>query len=605
MDTAALASASGEGVGSQTIADLLPKAVEKYGSARAVMYKDDSGRWVTRSYEEVGDKVRELALGLMALGVEKGDKVSLLGNTRVEWTYFDFAALTAGATVVPIYQTNSAEECEYVLENSDAKVVIVEDEEQLAKVREVRSRCPRLEHVVRMTGQGGGAISADELIAKGVDLSESDWVERYRSVTTDEICTFIYTSGTTGPPKGCVISHGNYRAMLDMVVAKNVLGGGDELTYLFLPLAHSFALLIQFGSFELGATLAYWERDPLRIMANLAEVKPTYFPSVPRIFEKIYTAATSSVEKEGGIKKRLFHWAIGVGKRYREAERGGGAGPLLRLQHAIADRLVLEKIRNLFGGNLRVAVSGAAPINPDILRFFDAAGVLVLEGWGMTETSTAATIATPEDFKFGTIGKPFPGVEVNIAADGEILVKGPNVFKGYYKNDEATRETIVDGWLHTGDLGEFDEDGYLKITGRKKDIIITAGGKNITPANLEAEIKQHRLVSQCVVIGDRRPYLIALVTLDPEEAVKYAEENGLPPDPEALANNADVHASIMAHVDQVNEKFARVEQVKRVKVLPRDFSHEGGELTPSLKVKRSSVAVKYAKDVDDLYAATA
>jgi long-chain acyl-CoA synthetase len=588
-------------VGSRTIADLLPRAAEAYGPQRAVLYKDDAGQWVSRSYAEVGEIVRRLALGLIDLGIEKGDKVSILGNTRAEWTYFDFAALTAGATVVPIYQTNSPEECQYVLENSDARVVIVEDAEQLEKVRSVRARCPKLEHVIRMTGTGGGAISMDELSERGANLDDAVWRERWESVTSEDICTFIYTSGTTGPPKGCVISHGNYRAMLDMVVEKNVLGGGDELTYLFLPLAHSFALLIQFGSFELGATLAYWERDPLRIMANLTEVKPTYFPSVPRIFEKIYTAATSAVEKEGGVKKRIFDWSIGVGKRYREAERAGGAGTILSIQHRVADRLVLHKIRNLFGGNLRVAVSGAAPINPDILRFFDAAGVLVLEGWGMTETSTAATIATPDDFKFGTIGKPFPGVELKIADDGEILVRGPNIFQGYYKNEEATRETIVDGWLHTGDLGEVDSEGYLKITGRKKDIIITAGGKNITPANLEAEIKQHPLVSQCVVIGDRRPYLVALVTLDPEEAVKYANDHGLDPDPEAIAANPDVHASIMAHVDQINSKFARVEQVKKIKVLPRDFSHEGGELTPSMKVKRSSVAVKYDDEVELLY----
>jgi long-chain acyl-CoA synthetase len=397
-----------------------------------------------------------------------------------------------------------------------------------------------------------------------------------------------------------VISHGNYRAMMDMVVAKNVLGGANELTYLFLPLAHSFALLIQFGTFELGATLAYWERDPLRIMANLAEVKPTYFPSVPRIFEKIYTAATAAVEKEGGLKKRIFDWSIAVGKRYHEAERSGGAGALSRAKYSLADRLVLNKIRNLFGGNLRVAVSGAAPINPDILRFFDAAGVLVLEGWGMTETSTAATIATPDDFKFGTIGKPFPGVEIKIADDGEILVKGPNVFQGYYKNDDATRETIVDGWLHTGDLGEVDADGYLKITGRKKDIIITAGGKNITPANLEAEIKQHPMVSQCVVIGDRRPFLVAVVTLDPEEAQKYATEKGL--DVAALHTDDDVRASVQAHLDEVNEKFARVEQVKKFEILPHDFSQEGGELTPSMKVKRNVVAQKYADEVDALYA---
>jgi long-chain acyl-CoA synthetase len=600
MQTAAPPSAAGEGVGSTTIADLLPRAAAKYGSARAVMFKDDDGKWATRTFDEVGETVRRLALGLIGLGVERGDKVSILGNTRVEWTYFDYAALTAGAIVVPIYQTNSAEECEYVLENSDAKVVIVEDEAQLEKIRAVRDRCPKLEHVIRMTGSGGGAISADELIARGASLSDSDWTERYESVTPDDICTFIYTSGTTGPPKGCVISHGNYRAMLDMVVAQNVLEGEGELTYLFLPLAHSFALLIQFGSFELGATLAYWERDPLRIMANLAEVKPTYFPSVPRIFEKIYTAATAAVEQEGGLKKRIFDWSVGVGKRYHEAERGGGAGPFLRLQHALADRLVLGKIRNLFGGNLRVAVSGAAPINPEILRFFDAAGVLVIEGWGMTETSTAATIATPEDFKFGTIGKPFRGVEVKIAEDGEILVKGPNVFQGYYKNEEATRETIVDGWLHTGDIGEFDADGYLKITGRKKDIIITAGGKNITPANLEAEIKQHPMISQCVVIGDRRPFLVAVVTLDPEEAVKFASEKGL--DVDTLHDDPTVNASIQAHLDQVNQKFARVEQVKRFEILPRDFSQEGGELTPSMKVKRNVVAEKYADEVDALYA---
>ena len=600
MEVAAPASAAGEGVGSTTIADLLPRAVAKYGSQRAVMFKDDSGRWVTRTYEEVGDVVRKLALGLIALGVEKGDKVSILGNTRVEWTYFDFAALTAGATVVPIYQTNSAEECEYVLENSDAKVVIVEDADQLEKIRQVRDRCPKLEHVIRMTGTGGGAISVDELTERGAALDDQDWAARYESITPDDICTFIYTSGTTGPPKGCVISHGNYRAMMDMVVDKNVMEGENELTYLFLPLAHSFALLIQFGTFELGATLAYWERDPLRIMANLAEVQPTYFPSVPRIFEKIYTAATAAVEKEGGLKKRIFDWSIAVGKRYHAAERAGGAGPVLRAKYSLADRLVLNKIRNLFGGNLRVAVSGAAPINPDILRFFDAAGVLVLEGWGMTETSTAATIATPDDFKFGTIGKPFPGVEIRIADDGEILVKGPNVFQGYYKNDDATRETIVDGWLHTGDLGEVDADGYLKITGRKKDIIITAGGKNITPANLEAEIKQHPMISQCVVIGDRRPFLVAVVTLDPEEAQKYATEKGL--DVAALHTDEDVRASIQAHLDQVNEKFARVEQVKKFEILPQDFSQEGGELTPSMKVKRNVVADKYADQVDALYA---
>jgi long-chain acyl-CoA synthetase len=575
------------GSASKTIADLLPVAVEKHTGKAAIRFKDDSGQWVQRTYDELGETVRDLALGLIDIGVEKGDKVSILANTRPEWSYFDLAALSVGAVVVPIYQTNSAEECQYVLENSDAKVVIVEDDEQLEKVRQVKDRCPLLEHVIRMTGSSDDAISMEALAERGRGRSADEWRERYSSVTPEDICTFIYTSGTTGPPKGCVISHGNYRAMLDMVVEESVLGE-EEVTYLFLPLAHSFALLIQLGTFELGSELAYWERDPLKIVPNLAEVKPTYFPSVPRIFEKIYTAATANVEKEGGLKKAIFWWAIGFGKKFREAERAGKTpGFLLQRQYDFADKQVLSKIRALFGGNLRLAVTGAAPINPEILRFFDAAGILILEGWGMTETSTAATIAKPDAFKFGTVGKPFKGCEIKIAEDGEILAKGPNIFQGYYKNPDATAETLKDGWLHTGDIGEIDSDGYLKITGRKKDIIITAGGKNITPANLEAEIKQHPLVSQCVVIGDRRPYLVALVTLDPEEAEKF---------------EGDARATIQEHIDEINEKFARVEQVKKFEILPADLSQEGGELTPTLKVKRNVVAEKYEGEIEKLYA---
>ena len=589
------------GTKSSTLADLLPLSAKLYGSTPAVRYKQD-GKWVDRSYDQVLEIVRSLALGLIDLGVAKGDKVSILANTRPEWTYFDFAALSAGAVVVPIYQTNSPEECQYVLENSDAKVVVVEDDEQMEKVRAVRDQLPKLEHVVRMTGSSEDAISFDDLSARGEGRDASEWEARWQSVTPADICTFIYTSGTTGPPKGCIISHGNYRAMLDMVNENSVIES-EDVTYLYLPLAHSFALLIQLGSFDLGATLAYWERDPLKILPNLAELKPTYFPSVPRIFEKIYTAATSGIEKEGGLKKAIFNWAIGVGKKVRAMEREGRQpGFLLRKQYEFADKRVLSKIRGLFGGNLRLAVSGAAPINPEILRFFDAGGVLVLEGWGMTETSTAATISTPDDFKIGTIGKPFPGCEVKIAEDGEILVKGPNVFQGYYKNEEATRETIVDGWLHTGDIGEIDSEGFITITGRKKDIIITAGGKNITPANLENEIKQHPLVSQCVVVGDRRPYLVALVTLDPEDAVAYAKEHGLPEDPAELAVNDQVRKAIEDHVEQVNQKFARVEQVKKVAILPRDLSQESGELTPTLKVKRAVVASKHEQEIEQLYA---
>jgi len=600
METATVPAGPAPGVASSTVADLLPMAVREHGDRRAVMYKE-AAAWTSKSYAEIGETIQGLALGLMDLGIAKGDKVSILANTRPEWTYFDFAALSAGATVVPIYQTNSPEECQYVLENSDAKAVIVEDSEQLAKVRAVRDRCPALEHVILMTGEAEDAISATELAERGASHDAVELEERWSSVTPDDICTFIYTSGTTGPPKGCVISHGNYRSMLDMVLEVGTLGE-EEVTYLYLPLAHSFALLIQFATVALGATLAYWQRDPLKIIPDLGEVKPTYFPSVPRIFEKVYTAANAAAEKSGGMKKVVFNWAIGVGRRMRETERAGREpGFLLRRQYEIADKQVLSKIRNLFGGRIEVAVSGAAPINPEILRFFDAAGVLVVEGWGMTETSTAATIATPEDFKFGTVGRPFPGCEIKVADDGEILVRGPNIFQGYYKNPEATAETLVDGWLHTGDIGEIDPEGYVKITGRKKDIIITAGGKNITPANLEAEIKQHPLVSQCVVIGDRRPFLVAVVTLDPDDAATFAKEHELPADPEALASDPFVRNSIEEHLEKVNAKFARVEQVKKLAILPRDLSQEGGELTPTMKVKRSVVAEKYQGEIEALY----
>ncbi|HWH21456.1 MAG TPA: AMP-dependent synthetase/ligase, partial [Solirubrobacterales bacterium] len=376
-----------------------------------------------------------------------------------------------------------------------------------------------------------------------------------------------------------------------------------DLQYLWLPLAHIFGKVLEVVQLRIGFPTAIDGRVD-RMVDNLARIRPTFIAAVPRIFEKIYTAANSGMEKQGGLKKAIFDWSIRVGKRMRETERAGRKpGFLLQREYDFADKKVLSKIRGLFGGNLRLAISGAAPINPDILRFFDAAGVLVVEGWGMTETSTGATVAASDDFKFGTIGKPFPGCEVKIAEDGEILVHGPNVFQGYHKNPEATAETIVDGWLHTGDLGEIDAEGFIKITGRKKDIIITAGGKNITPANLEAEIRQHQLVSQCVVVGDRRPYLVALVTLDSEEAVAYAKDHGLPEDPAQLSRSPEIRKVIEGHVDQINQKFARVEQVKKVAILPRDLTQEDGELTPTLKVKRAVVTAKHEKEIDELYAA--
>ena len=358
--------------------------------------------------------------------------------------------------------------------------------------------------------------------------------------------------------------------------------GEDELVYLFLPLAHAFAVLIQFGAIDLGSTIAYWEKDPQKIVPNLMEVKPTYFPSVPRIFEKIYQLATSNAPD-----KEQLEQAVQLGLKVRLAQQRGEDVPAeLMEKFEEADKALYQNVRNIFGGRIRQCVTGAAPIAPEILEFFYACGVPVMEGYGMTETSTVATGQTPEDFRFGSIGKPLPGVEIKIADDGEILLRGDNIFQGYYKNEEASKEALDDGWLHTGDLGRIDEDGFVYISGRKKDIIITAGGKNITPANLENGIKQNQYVSQCVVVGDRRPYLVALVTLDPEVATEETPE---------------IRESIQETIDEVNSKVGPVEQIKYFAILPQDLSQETGELTPTMKVKRNVVHEKFADVIDSLY----
>jgi long-chain acyl-CoA synthetase len=586
--------------GSKTLADLLPLAVEKHGDLPAQRHKDPAkDEWVDTSYRELGAIVKEVSLGLQSLGIEHGDKVGILSNTRPEWTYSDFGILTTGATVVPIYQTNSPEECHYVLQHSESCAVILEDADQLEKIRAVRSDLPKLEHVISMEPvEGDDVISLDELRERGRAGSDEDYRARIAAVGGSDVATYIYTSGTTGPPKGCIIDHQNWRDMLDMVETQNVLVE-HEVVYLFLPLAHAFARLIQLGSIDVGATISYWERDATRIIPNLMEVKPTYFPSVPRMFEKIYAMAVSAAPD-----KEQLEQAIALGTKVRQMQERGEEVPA-ELQTAFeqADQALFQNVRNLFGGRIKQAVTGAAPIAQEILEFFYACGVLVLEGWGMTETSTAATCNTAEAYRFGSVGKPFPGVEVKIAEDGEILARGPNIFRGYYKNQEATSETIVDGWLHTGDIGRVDDDGFLYITGRKKDIIITAGGKNITPANLENGLKQNQFISQAVVHGDRRPFLTALITLDPEAIVPWAGQQGIEDtDMASLVKNEQVRALVQEAVDTVNSKVARVEEVKKFTILPHDLTQETGELTPTLKVKRNVVYDKYADVLDALYA---
>jgi long-chain acyl-CoA synthetase len=594
MESSTAAPAS---TGSRTIADMMGLAAEKYGDHAAVMFKRGD-EWAEVSYREVGEIVGEIARGLIDLGLAPGDRAAVLCTTRPEWTYASFGITSAGGVVVPIYPTNSPEECRWVAGNSESRFIFCQDAAQVAKIAQVRDRLPDLEAVIVIdpSGDVGDAVSLDELRERGHRRDRAEVAERAAAVSPDDPYTFIYTSGTTGPPKGCVLAHRNYRAVVDMCETASILHEGD-IVYLYLPLAHSFALLIELIAIDLGGTIAYWGGDPKGIVGELMQVKPHYLPSVPRIFEKIYTLVTSSGDPE------KIRAATQLGLKVRQLREAGQPIPP-QYQEAFekADEELFKNVRNVFGGRLRQATSGAAPIAPEILEFFYACGVPVLEGYGMTETATASTVSTPEAYKFGTVGRPLPGAEVKIADDGEILIRGPHIFGGYYKMEDKSFGAIEDGWLHTGDIGELDENGFLKITGRKKDIIITAGGKNLTPANIENDLKQSRWISQAVMHGDRRPYPVVLITLDPEEIVHFAKEHGLPEDIASLSREPKVHELIQGIVDEVNGRYARVEQVKKFVILDHDLSQETGELTPTLKVKRNVVNEKYADLFERLYA---
>lgn len=552
------------------------------------------------SYAELGRQVRETALGLIALGIEQGDGVAIFGATRPDWTVADCAALAAGATVVPIYNTNSPEECAHVLADSGARMVICGDAGQLASVESVRDGCPALEHIIAMDS-GLAATSLDDLRARSGEVAGGVLDERAAAVRPSDVATIVYTSGTTGPAKGCMLTHASCIATMEMYETRLQLDG-SAVIFLFLPLAHVLARMTQMVTLDVGGTLAYWSGDPKAVLDDMAASRPTHVPSVPRLFEKIRIRALASVHDGGAARRKVFDWALAVGRRTRAAERAGGVRPLLRVRHALADRLVLSKVRGLFGGELQVALTGAAPMARDVLDFFDACGVLVLEGWGMTETCAAGTLNTADAFRFGTVGRPSPGTEVAIAGDGEILLRGPGVFSGYHGNPRATREMLDGDWLLTGDLGEVDDAGYLRITGRKKDLIITSSGKNISPSNIESLLRESRWISQAMVVGDNRPYLVALLTLDAEEAAPLAAELGVKEDLDGMVTDPRVLGVLQADVDEVNGRLARIEQVKRFAVLDHDLTQEAGELTPTLKVKRSVVSEHFAREIEGLYA---
>ncbi len=591
----------------RTLNRMFLNRIEEGGDAVRFLVPAD-GTWKPMTYREVGAAVRDLACGLMGLGLSRGDKVAILSSTRVEWALADIAAILAGLVTVPVYPSNLPDQVEFILAHSEARAVFVEDAMQWNKVAGSRQRLPALATVVLMTGDTAGkdaTIGLADLRNAGAAHAAADpdaLARRTAEIAPDDDLTIIYTSGTTGPPKGVVTRHRNYAFIVTSALEAVTVPRGSVFLQ-FLPLAHSLGRLEHFLTFDAMAVSAF-ARSIQSVGDDLPVVRPEIMVSVPRLYEKFYARVLAKVEEDGGLKKLIFSWALAVGREIsRRCQRGDARGGVLGLKFALAEKLVFRKVRERMGGRLRFCISGGAPLAQEIAEFLHALGVLVLEGYGMTENSTVTAVNRLERYKFGTVGKALPGTEIRIAPDGEILIRGEHVFKAYYRDPEATREAIDgDGWLHSGDIGVLDGDGFLRITDRKKDIIVTSGGKNVAPQNVENLLKGDRFVSQAFVYGDRRKYLTALLTLSSEEIAKWAAQNGIAEtDPAALAADPRTEGMIRARVDAINGKLASFEQVKRFAILPSDFSQETGELTPTLKVKRKVVIQKYGRVLDALY----
>jgi long-chain acyl-CoA synthetase len=569
---------------------------------KAVFRRRAGDRWVDVTAAEFLVQVQGVAKGLMAAGVGVGDRVGLMAKTRYEWTLVDFAIWTAGGVTVPIYETSSAEQVQWILSDSGAVACVVETPEHASMVGEVKGTLTALDNVWTIDS---GAV--DELTAAGSGVTDDELETRRTTAQPGDLATIIYTSGTTGRPKGCELTHGNFLYEAGNVISPldpdatlaNVFTDDQASTLLFLPLAHVFARMIQIGVVMAQSTLGH-TADVKHLLDDLATFQPTFILSVPRVFEKVYNSSAQKAEAAG--KGKIFHTAAATAIAYSEARDQGGAGIGLKAKHALFDKLVYSKLRAALGGRVRWAVSGGAPLGPRLGHFYRGIGLTVLEGYGLTETSAASTVNTPGMIKIGTVGRPLAGASVRIAEDGEILVKGGMVFQGYYNNPQATAEAFVDGWFRTGDLGELDNDGCLRITGRKKEIIVTAAGKNVAPAVLEDRLRAHRLVSQCIVVGDAQPYIACLVTLDAEALPAWAEQHGKGSVTLAAASeDPDVVAEIQGAVDEANLAVSRAEAIKKFKILSVDWTEESGALTPSMKLKRGVVMKDHATEVDSLY----
>jgi long-chain acyl-CoA synthetase len=582
-ETTARERAELEGRTERTIAALWRNAVAKPRAGAAYLVETEDG-WQPVSWEEAAARVRDLANGFLALGIGKGDAVGILATTRLEWALVDFSLGSIGAISAAIYPVSTAADCAYILEHSDAVAVVLEDDAQRAKVDAFRDRLPRLEHVLSFDELG----ALEERGRAHAAANPAALDDAVAAIGEDDLFTYIYTSGTTGPPKGCMIRHRNYYEMVAVLDQLDDFVTPEDVMLLYLPLAHNFGRLMHLTGPYAGFTLALLP-DPLRVGEALPHVRPTILPSVPRVYEKVHAAVKAQFDAATGVKRRLIDWALRVGDRASPYKQRGKPLPRgLAAQHALADRLVYAKVKEKLGGRLRFGISGGAPLAQEIAEFFHALDILILEGYGLTECTTACSVNRRGQIRFGTVGPALPGTELRLADDGEVLLRSPTVFAGYYKDEAATREVLgEDGWLRTGDIGEIDADGFLRITDRKKDILITAGGKNVAPQNLENALKGSPLVSQALVVGDRRPYVAALLTLDPEQTAGR--------DPESL------HDDVGAVVDAVNRDRSRHEQIKRFAILSRDFSMEEGEITPTLKLKRRTVQEHFAAEIDGLY----
>jgi len=563
---------------------------------------EGNGRWEDVTAGEFRDEVTRLAKGLVATGIEPGDRVALMSRTRYEWTLIDYAIWAAGGVTVPVYETSSAYEVEWILSDSGARAVFAETSKHAETIEEVRDRTPALEHVWPIEGTSGQTLGPDP-----GDVTDEQLEQRRTSRKAADLATIVYTSGTTGQPKGCEITHGNLLYVRNAVEGPlvDLFEGGGSSTLLFLPLAHVFARIIEVGCLESGAILGHWP-DTRTVAQALPEFKPTFLLAVPRVFEKVFNTAQQQAAASKA-KSRIFGSAVDTAVAWSKSQGTGGSdgttpGMVLRLRHNLFDRLVYAKLRAAVGGQVGYAISGGAPLGERLGHFFRGAGITILEGYGLTETAAAAIVNKPSRNKIGTVGQPLPGGGVKIADDGEILLHGPNIFVGYWHNKEATAETFDEaGWLRTGDLGRLDEEGFLRITGRKKELIVTAGGKNVAPAVLEDRLRAHQLISQALVVGDQRPYVACLITLDPEALEFWKKQHDRAADAD-VSDDPELIADIQSAVDDANKAVSRAESIRRFRILTSDFTEANGYLTPSLKVRRNVVVKDYADDINAMYA---